>query len=418
MNVEQQTRNQVSQTTASALAGSDASPPQQRQIMIVSSVPLAAPWNGGDKNLARLLVLHDDSNRFTVHTSLEEQWPESRAQPVRSPHASATPTARQKIDELQYMLRYTASVDLIHIVASLAQPTRLTGRSLGGWSRLTGKGIVHTVPSLGKLPLEAHYFFADATMVVSEHSRQRLLNHGVRNVWRVYPPLDVESVKPTVDPTDLARQLDLGLRAVLYPAHYGEDSGIAEMIQAFSMLPSSVADSVLVLACRSHPWQDPFHEEKKVRALASACGIENRVRVVGNVAAMHSLISACAVTGLVPTRLGSKMDLPLVILESLALQRPVIVVDVPPMSEAVFGAGLAVKSKDIQGLTEALLSLLEDPDRRVDLGRLGKAEVARHCAPNRIVQQYQDIYSSAMRGAAKLGACRMEPESATRSQES
>ena len=46
----------------------------KRRILMASSVPLAKPWNGADKNLANLLVRRDRHNHFVVHTSAKEPW--------------------------------------------------------------------------------------------------------------------------------------------------------------------------------------------------------------------------------------------------------------------------------------------------------------------------------------------------------
>lgn len=369
-----------------------------RRILVASSVPLAAPWNGADKNLARLLVLRDTRNQFIVQTSADEVWPTSHVTPRRSSRVSAMPTTRQKLSTLSYLVRNTLSSEIIHVVTSLASSTHLTGRLLRAWSTISARPIVHTVPSIGDLPLDAHSFFADATVVLSDYTRHRLLTHGVRNVVRVYPPLDATTIRPRRPPDDLAQELNLGPRAVLYPAHYGERSGIAETVVAFAEVASTLEDAVLVLACRTHPWQDAKVEELKVRALARDFGIEQQVRIVGNVPDMFALISACAVTALVPAQLASKMDLPLVVLESLTLQRPVIVTDKPPINEALLGGGLAVQFGDIPGLAAAIRSLLVDPEYRDELGRRGRTEVLARCDPSLIVEQYQRIYSQVLSG--------------------
>ena len=90
---------------------------------------------------------------------------------------------------------------------------------------------------------------------------------------------------------------------VLNPAHYGDKSGIREIVQAFSGLrrfPIHTEGAVLVLACRSHPWQDPEAERQEILKQTAEAGISDRVRVLGHVADMPGLISACAVTALVP----------------------------------------------------------------------------------------------------------------------
>jgi glycosyltransferase involved in cell wall biosynthesis len=376
---------------------------------MVSSVPLAQPWNGADKNFANLLVRRDRYNQFIVHTNLKEPWdPPPGVTAIRSRRASAMPTMEQRLREIGYMLRHSGSADLIHLVASLYGPSPLTGPALRAWATIRRRPIVHTLPSVGDVPIERRNFAGDATVVVSEHTRRRLEDHGVPDVYRVYPPLEIGSLGP-VQPAALQTtigELKLGDRAVLYPAHYGEKSGIREMIHAFSRLCGSSESerAVLVLACRSHSWQDPEAEKQKVLKQAAEVGISERVRVLGYVADMPALISACAVTVLVPGRLSGKMDLPLVILESLALGRPVIVADQAPISEALLGeGGYAVPYGDVPALASSLARLLGNVGLREKLAERGRASVLDHCDPEKIVEHYQWIYERVAKSDGRQG---------------
>jgi glycosyltransferase involved in cell wall biosynthesis len=116
---------------------------------------------------------------------------------------------------------------------------------------------------------------------------------------------------------------------------------------------------------------------------------------------MPTLISACSITVLVPGQLASKMDLPLVILESLALKRPVIVSDQPPMDEALLGGGYGVPFGNIPALTEAMRNLLSDPVLYDHLAEQGYDAVRQLCLPEHITGQYRDIYSFLMEKKTK-----------------
>ncbi|MGI8910323.1 MAG: glycosyltransferase family 4 protein [Rubrobacteraceae bacterium] len=368
-----------------------------RRILVAGSVPLAEPWDGADKNLANLLVRRDPDNHFIVQTGLAEQWSPLNVTAIRSRRADSMPTTAQKLRGLAYLLRHSGSADLIHAVASLYNPSPWMGPALRAWSAIRQRPFVHTVTSTGDAPIARRNFVGDATVVVSEHTRRRLEGYGITNVFRVHPPLEVERLQPKqrTAPEVLARELRLGDRAVLYPTHYAEKSGIREIIQAFSRLHGypETDDAVLVLACRFHPWQDAEAEKRKVLKQAAEDGILDRVRVLHYVADMPALISACAVTALVPEKLSGKMDLPLVILESLVLGRPVIVADWAPVSEALLGGGgYAVPHGDVPALAASISRLLGNLRLRKELAARGRAAVLKHCSPERVVGHYQRIY--------------------------
>jgi glycosyltransferase involved in cell wall biosynthesis len=368
------------------------------RILMFGSLPLAAPWNGADKNLARLLVLDDRDNQFIIQTSIDEQWPlPPKVTAVRKRSVNSVPTLTQKLAAFTYLLGHTHQADLIHVVASLKKPDLWRAHLLRAWPALHRKPIVHTVPSIGDRPVQRHYLPGDTTIVVSEHTKRLLIHEGVQNVIRIYPPVDVQHLQPITQPAEVAQALQLGSCAVLYPAHYGPQSGISEMIQAFARLSSTLRDAVLVLACRTHPGHDPQVEAERVRVQAAEAGIAERIRILDAVDDMPALIAACAVTALVPGKLASKMDLPLVLLESLMLERPIIVTDTPPINEALLGGGgIAVPYGDVAALTAALTRLLSSPPVWEKLGKQGRKAVLEQCQPNRVIQRYQEIYQSTL----------------------
>lgn len=370
------------------------------KILMAGSLPLAAPWNGADKNLARLLVRVDPENTFLVQTGPADEWPD-HVIAVRSVETAALPTRGQKARAFAFLLGHAARADVIHVVASLHAPSPWTARLLRLAARVARRPLVHTVPSTGDSNVTRGHFPGDITVVVSAHTRARLEAAGVPRVVQVAPPLEVDALGPATPPSTIAAELRLGERAVLYPAHYGPDSGLREILAAFAGLPAAYADTVLVLACRAHPWQDADREAAQLQARAAELGIADRVRVLGFVPDMAALMSACALTVLVPRKLAAKMDLPLVILESLALQRPVIVSDAPPISEALLGgAGCAVPFGNVGRLTDALAELLHDAEMRARLGAAGRAAVLARCDPVAVVQQYRSIYRAAVARAS------------------
>ena len=106
------------------------------------------------------------------------------------------------------------------------------------------------------------------------------------------------------------------------------------------------------------------------------------------------------------------MDLPLVILQSLALGRPVIVGDQAPISEALLGdGGYTVPYGDVPALTRSLVRLLSDVGLRERLGERGRDSVLEHCDPEKVVERYQVVYEQVagsvghrVRGKTRCGA--------------
>jgi glycosyltransferase involved in cell wall biosynthesis len=87
---------------------------------------------------------------------------------------------------------------------------------------------------------------------------------------------------------------------------------------------------------------------------------------------------------------------PLKPVEAMALGKPVVLSDLPALSELVGtdGAGLLVPAGDPEALAKAIAGLRDDPERRAAMGEAGRAEVASKRTWSRVAETYRDIYQS------------------------
>jgi len=91
----------------------------------------------------------------------------------------------------------------------------------------------------------------------------------------------------------------------------------------------------------------------------------------------------------------------MVILEALAWAKPVIASDSGGTSEIVEHevTGLLVPPKDPEHLAQAILALLEDPERGLQMGRAGAARVRTYLTAERMTKQLEGIYTELAGGA-------------------
>lgn len=92
---------------------------------------------------------------------------------------------------------------------------------------------------------------------------------------------------------------------------------------------------------------------------------------------------------------------PFVILEALAMGKPVIATSVNGVPEVIehLKTGLLVKARDVAGLAGAIQSLLEHPDRAAQLGHAGRALVQAHFTVDRMVEKTVTVFDAALRAA-------------------
>jgi glycosyltransferase involved in cell wall biosynthesis len=368
---------------------------QGPRVLLVGSLPVAAPWNGADKNLARALVDADRASRYTLLTGPADRWG-SHVTPVVVARPGIVPGSKEWLRATRFALAHVRGHDLLHVLATLRSANPVAAAALRTVARVAGVPIVHTAPSIGDADVSRRHFFGDATIVFSRHTADRLTAAGVPGVVTMFPPLDPLAIPDDVTVAALRARHDLGPRAVLCATHADPGNGVDHLVAALANLPADLADVRLVVALRVRPGQSLDEELARIREVARASGVADRVRLVGSVSDMPALIRACAITALVPATLSGKMDLPMILLESLALGRPVVVTDRAPMNEAVLGGGLTVGFGDLPALCAALERLLRRPEEAAALSRAGAERLRMLSRRERVSETVAGVYASVL----------------------
>ncbi|MBM4372072.1 MAG: glycosyltransferase [Deltaproteobacteria bacterium] len=118
-----------------------------------------------------------------------------------------------------------------------------------------------------------------------------------------------------------------------------------------------------------------------------------RVHFFNELERMEDLVAAATVQVLPAESLFAKMDIPLVLLESLREEVPVVIADVLPLAELLERpVGLAVSPAAPARLAEAVLTLLDSPGLRADMGREGRSLVRRVYDARGVAAAYGRLY--------------------------
>jgi glycosyltransferase involved in cell wall biosynthesis len=237
--------------------------------------------------------------------------------------------------------------------------------------------------------------FADHVVVLSRYTRQRFIDHGIDpQRLRVIPPGIRLPATPSSDSRIQARE-SFGIprdhSVVLYPGDYQ----FSRAAQTFAEAIPHLADLPItfIMACRIKQAESK-QIERRIRAMLIDRGVIDRVQMHNEVSDMIELLTACDLCLLPAESTFAKMDLPLVLIEAMALGVPLVVSDRPPLSEILEdpAAGLAVPPEDPEALAAAVRELLTNPNR------LGRArEAAQRIARERfeitsVSRRYEELY--------------------------
>jgi glycosyltransferase involved in cell wall biosynthesis len=73
-------------------------------------------------------------------------------------------------------------------------------------------------------------------------------------------------------------------------------------------------------------------------------------------------------------------------------KRPVVGTNIPAFREVIGDAGVLVEPKNESALATAIISLLENPTRRRELGERGYQRAIENFSIERTVEEYTDLY--------------------------
>jgi len=130
--------------------------------------------------------------------------------------------------------------------------------------------------------------------------------------------------------------------------------------------------------------------EEELRAHAGALGITGAVRFAGF---RHDVLRFYEAFDLVVSS-SLREGTPMVLLEAMAMAKPVIATRVGGVPEMVRHneTGLLVPPRDVRSLAQAVFDLLKDQARRERLARAGQRLISEEFSAERMARAYQVVY--------------------------
>ena len=368
------------------------------RVLFVSK-PIAPPWNDGSKNLVRDVARNLVRARPTVLTtegapSLGERV---AMEPVYATPGRFAPGLAQNARVVRRLLTGDP-LDVWHFVfapnpasSTVARVTSRARRAFGWDGR-----VVQTIASAPRsFDGVASWIFGDVVVVVSEWMRGRLLGAGVKQEVRVVQPCAAAPAPPSEERKRAVRLgLDVGdAPIVLYPGDYEVSRGAATVARAVALLAQKAPDARVVFACRAKTPRSAVAREAIARDLRAA-GLLERTRDAGEVSDMPALLAASSVVAFPVDDLYGKVDVPLVLLEALALGVPVVAARGGPL-EALASARF-VDPEDDAALAAEVARFLLEPAAARDAAAQGASLFAARFTPRAAAAAYDDLYAEAL----------------------
>jgi phosphatidylinositol alpha-1,6-mannosyltransferase len=137
--------------------------------------------------------------------------------------------------------------------------------------------------------------------------------------------------------------------------------------------------------------------DAELRALATRLGTSERVMFLGETSRILDVVGASDVVALPSDVAYAKMDYPLVLLEAMALGRPVLVGAGTPASELAEGGAARAVAPESEAVAEALSGLVADEAYREALGARARETALSEFDRTRMAAAYEALYDSLTR---------------------
>lgn len=361
------------------------------RILLITR-PIAPPWDEASKNFAYTLAKNVPGVKFGLLTKgLVSDLPENVRQ--HSIYTSNSFGYLQKIKLVKNLRKIRKDYDVLHY---LFTPTRANSFLIKNFlnSKKTAKSI-QTVATLredlygdGEIK---NLMFGDLIITYSDYAKNKLDNLGFNNVKRVYPGIDLTLYKKTEEDKNLLKSDFI----INFTGEYTRLGAIDLVIDSFLEISRKIPEAKLALAVRIKNEKDAEKKEEVIKKLKGN-NLLNRVLFFDDgTEKMSKVYNLCQISLFPVADMKGKFDIPLAVVEAMASEKPVILSDLPILSELGNGRNsVIIKKNDIKALTEAVLDLYNHPEKRRAIGLEARKFVEERFDIRKIAPVYKKIYET------------------------
>ncbi len=231
-------------------------------------------------------------------------------------------------------------------------------------------------------------WFVDRIVAVSEGVKSDLIKYEHINpekIQVIYNGIDASKYHIEINKEKKREELGINKddKVIGVGVRLSEQKGISYLIKAVSLLAESFLEMKLLVIGDGELRRD-------LEKLSEDCGIKDKVIFTGFRSDIPELLQIIDVYALPSLWEGH----PLVLLEAMAVEKPVVATDIPGNRETVEHGttGLLVPPKNPQELANALKILLEDDIKRSKMGLNSCNKFKEEFTLDSMIQEYQNLY--------------------------
>jgi glycosyltransferase involved in cell wall biosynthesis len=237
--------------------------------------------------------------------------------------------------------------------------------------------------------------FADVIVTVSQWAKEQLERRGAANVVHIRPGIAMpEPTQAAMDHLRHTHDLPAGRDCLVFAGDYEYSGAHPVLLAALPEIVKHNPSVILVFACRTKT-PEAVEIEASVRQQVQDAGLLPNVRFLRHVASFDSLLAIASIVLFPVQSLQKKMDIPLTLLQALALRKPLISTNWGPLEELLLpSVGVSVEKGDSKALAAAVGRLLRNPAAMAAMGAAGHDMVQDQYSASQMARAYERLYLS------------------------
>jgi glycosyltransferase involved in cell wall biosynthesis len=240
--------------------------------------------------------------------------------------------------------------------------------------------------------------FGDILITYSKHTKKKLKALGFSHTHHIYPGIDLGTFTPKEKNTELLEAYNFTTNNFIigFTGEYVRLGGIDNIIDSFIKIIKKIPEARLFLNVRVKNEKDKLKKQSLIKKLHSL-GIFKKV-VLANMDylkkwGMGNVYNVYDISIFPIHNMKGKFDVPLVVPEAMACQKANILSDLPLLKEfANHNNAVMIQKNNTTELTQAILDLYNNPEKREEIATNGMRYVRRNFNIEFIAEEYNDLY--------------------------
>lgn len=271
---------------------------------------------------------------------------------------------------------------------------------LGGVVTISWNGVVkrhsNMVRLMGEPLVRLCAHMSDRFVAYSRYAKTYLELEGAKpnNIVIIPNGVDTDQFNPSIDTTNLKRQLGLNNRKiVLYVGRLIEGKGIEYLLKAFSLVSKHVKESILLIVGTG-----PL--KQSLKTLADQLNMSQSTIFTGPVPSseINKYYAMCDVH-IAPSVVSPNFIEPfgMVFIEAMACGKPTIGFDIPSAVRDIIvdgETGYLVPEKDSYVLADRMIELLIDNKKTAKMGKKARKRAVQEYDMNKIAKKWAETFKA------------------------